>query len=70
MPDRRFEIDLDRWFGEFHVRVADDDGRAGHRLHEVRHAVHHFVRGVASRAVINQQNRLQRSCSQVRNMCS
>ena len=47
--------------GELHVRVAHDDLGAGHRLHEIRHAVHHLVGRVALRAVVDQQDGLHAS---------
>ena len=48
----------DRRLAQLHVGVADDDVGAGHRLHEAGHAVHHLVRRVAARAVVDQQDGL------------
>ncbi len=41
--------------GQLHVCVTHHHRAAGHGLDQVRHAVHHLVRGVAPRAMVDQQ---------------
>ena len=46
----------DGWLGKLHMRVPHQHARAGHRLHEMGHAVHHLIGRAKARAVIDQQD--------------
>jgi hypothetical protein len=46
--------------------VANEHGRPGHSLHEVRHAVEHLVGFASARAVIDEEDRFHAAGTQAR----